>query len=160
YFHTRDAPESPSSGGPSPRQALARARAGSAVPFHRVRARVAPLAVGKEDCMSTNPIRSTAAAAEAPPPVGTTDPAPTPTPTITHYQQLADNFSKALDEIAQIIPKLEIAHPAPANFVRPHLHRPTEFLATAIAAVEQTPELQGVNKLDVTEARDTLQFIE
>jgi hypothetical protein len=32
--------------------------------------------------------------------------------------------------------------------------------ATAIASVEQSPELQGVNKLDVSAARDTLQFIE
>lgn len=93
-----------------------------------------------------------------------TDPAPASgvngTPTVTHYQQLADEFSKALDDIAAIIPKLEAQHPATANFVRSHLNVPTEFLATAIAAVEQTPELQGVNKLDVTAARDTLQFIE
>lgn len=87
-------------------------------------------------------------------------PTPTPTPTITHYQQLADEFSKALDDIASLIPKLEGTHPATANFVRSHLNVPTEFLATAIAAVEQTPELQSVNKLDVVEARDTLQFIE
>jgi hypothetical protein len=112
--------------------------------------------------MSTRPVRQTATA-EAPPPDGTTPtppPAPPVTPTVTHYQQLADDFSKALDEIAQIIPKLEITHPATANFVRSHLNVPTEFLATAIAAVEQTPELQGVNKLDVLAARDTLQFIE
>jgi hypothetical protein len=109
--------------------------------------------------MSTNPNQVTAAAA-APPTTGTTDPTPAPTPTVTFYQKLADDFSKALDEIAQIIPKLEITHPATANFVRSHLNVPTEFLATAIAAVEQTPELQGTGKLDVTAARDTLQFIE
>jgi hypothetical protein len=109
--------------------------------------------------MSTNPKQVTAAA-EAPPTTGTTDPTPAPTPTVTFYQKLADDFSKALDEIAQIIPKLEITHPATANFVRSHLNVPTEFLATAIAAVEQTPELQGTGKLDVTAARDTLQFIE
>jgi len=109
--------------------------------------------------MSTNPNQITAAA-EAPPTTGTTDPTPTPTPTVTFYQKLADDFSKALDEITAIIPKLEITHPATANFVRSHLNVPTEFLATAIAAVEQTPELQGTGKLDVTAARDTLQFIE
>jgi hypothetical protein len=109
--------------------------------------------------VSTNPNQVTAAA-EAPPTTGTTDPTPTPTPTVTFYQKLADDFSKALDEITAIIPKLEITHPATANFVRSHLNVPTEFLATAIAAVEQTPELQGTGKLDVTAARDTLQFIE
>ena len=110
--------------------------------------------------MSTNPNQPTAAAAAPPADGTTTDPQTTPTPTVTHYQQLADNFSKALDEITAIIPKLEITHPATANFVRSHLNVPTEFLATAIAAVEQTPELQGVNKFDVTAARDTLQFID
>ena len=106
--------------------------------------------------MSTNPNRTATAAAE-----GTTpDPASTPSPTVTHYQQLADQFSKALDDIAAIIPKLESTHAATANFVRSHLNVPTEFLATAIAAVEQVPELQNVNKLDVAAARDTLQFIE
>jgi hypothetical protein len=105
--------------------------------------------------MSTIPNR-TAAAADGTPP----DPAGTPSPTITHYQQLADQFSKALDDISAIIPKLESTHVATANFVRSHLNVPTEFLATAIAAVEQVPELQSVNKLDVAAARDTLQFIE
>jgi hypothetical protein len=94
-----------------------------------------------------------------PSPDGST-PDPGTGPTITRYQQLADNFSKALDEILQNIPNLEMSHPATANFVRSHLNVPTEFLATAIAAVEQTPELQHINKLNVAEARDTLQFIE
>ncbi|HJQ37195.1 MAG TPA: hypothetical protein VKB93_08655 [Thermoanaerobaculia bacterium] len=82
------------------------------------------------------------------------------TPTITHYQQLADEFMKELDEIAATIPKLEASHVSTANFVRSHLNVSIDFLATAIAAVEQTPALQGVDKLDVLAARDTLQFIE
>jgi hypothetical protein len=84
----------------------------------------------------------------------------TPTPTVTHYQQLAEQFSKALDEIAALIPQLQGEHPATANFVRSHQNIPVEFLGTAIAAVEQVPELQGVRKLNISEARDTLQFIE
>ena len=110
--------------------------------------------------MSTNPNQPTAAAAAPPTVEPAPDPTPTPTPTVTFYQKLADDFSKALDEITAIIPKLEITHPATANFVRSHLNVPTEFLATAIAAVEQTPELQGTGKLDVAAARDTLQFID
>jgi len=102
-------------------------------------------------------IRTGAAATS---PDGTADPANPLTPTITYYQQLAEQTSKALDEIAAIIPKLEATHATTAPFVRTHLNVRTEFLATAIAAVEQVPELQGVNKLDVTAARDTLQFIE
>lgn len=107
--------------------------------------------------MATKSNRQTASA-EAPPD-GTTPEVPL-TPTITHYQQLADEFMKELDEIASIIPKLEASHISTATFVRTHLNISTEFLATAIAAVEQTPALQGVNKLDVAAARDTLQFID
>ncbi|MDQ3283585.1 MAG: hypothetical protein M3Q69_19455 [Acidobacteriota bacterium] len=90
---------------------------------------------------------------------GTTPEVPV-TPTITHYQQLADAFMKDLDEIATTIPKLEASHASTASFVRSHLNVSNDFLATAIAAVEQTPALQGVDKLDVLAARDTLQFIE
>lgn len=118
--------------------------------------------------MTIKPTQRPIATAVTQPQAGAADPAPDPapappvtaTPTVTHYKQLADQFSQALDEIASIIPKLEAQHPATANFVRSHLNVPTEFLATAIAAVEQTPELQGVNKLDVAAARDTLQFID
>lgn len=112
--------------------------------------------------MATKP--GTPAAGAAPPPDGTipevTPPTSTATPTITFYKQLADEFMKELDEIAPIIPQLEAAHISTVNFVRSHLNVPIEFLATAIAAVEQTPALQAVNKLDVLAGRDTLQFIE
>jgi hypothetical protein len=59
----------------------------------------------------------------------------------------------------RLIPNLEIAHVSTARFVRSHQNVSLEFLATAIAAVEQSVELQGVRKLDVTAARDTLQFL-
>lgn len=90
----------------------------------------------------------------------TTPPVDTPTPTITHYQAVAAEFMTALDEIAQIIPKLEAIHVSTANLVRSRLNVPNEFLATVTAAVEQVPELQSINKLDVNAARDTLQFLE
>ena len=89
-----------------------------------------------------------------PPPVGI------PTPTITHYQQVAAEFMSALDEISQIIPKLEAIHVSTANLVRSRLNVPNEFLATVTAAVEQVPELQAIQKLDVNAAHDTLQFLE
>ena len=66
----------------------------------------------------------------------------------------------ALDEIAQIIPKLEAIHVSTANLVRSRLNVPNEFLATVTAAVEQVPELQAIQKLDVNAARDTIQFLE
>lgn len=101
--------------------------------------------------------RRTPSATE-PPPDGST---PTPgTPTITAYQQLADAFMADLDQIAAIIPKLEVSHISTANFVRGHINVPIPFLATAISGVEQNAELQAVKKLDVVKGRDTLQFIE
>jgi hypothetical protein len=86
-------------------------------------------------------------------------PAPS-TPTVTHYQQLAAEFTAQLVETAALVPKLEPSHVSTVNFVRAHMNIPTEFLATTVAAVEQTPELAAVKKLDVVEGRDTLQFIE
>jgi hypothetical protein len=82
----------------------------------------------------------------------------TATPTVTHYQKLAQQFSEQLDDVAALIPDLESPHPLTANFVRSHVNVPFEFLRTAIFAVEQVPELRGVNKLDVDAARATLQF--
>lgn len=111
--------------------------------------------------MATTRATTADATAAATPPDGTTPPAvDTPTPTITHYQQIAAEFMAALDQIALIIPKLEAVHVSTANLVRSRLNVPNEFLATVTAAVEQTPELQAVKKLDVNEARDTLQFLE
>jgi hypothetical protein len=82
------------------------------------------------------------------------------TPTITHYQQIAAAFSASLDDITVAIPKLDDGYITTLNFVRSHLNIPIGFIATVIAAVEQTPELQGVGVLDPIEARDTLQLVE
>jgi hypothetical protein len=107
--------------------------------------------------MSTNPVPNVTVVT---PPKVEIDPTPAPTPTRTFYQTQAASFMQALDEMSKVIPNLENAHPATAQFVRSHLNVSLEFLATAIAAVEQTPELQAVNKMDVTAAKDALQFIE
>lgn len=96
---------------------------------------------------------------ETTPPDGGTPELP-PTPTTTRYQQLADQFSRELDTLAGIIPRLEVSHISTANFVRSHVNVSTDFLGTVVAAVEQLPILQAVEKLDIAAARDTLQFIE
>jgi hypothetical protein len=82
------------------------------------------------------------------------------TPTVTYYEQLAHKFMQALDDIAEIIPKLEASHESTAAFVHSYLSIPNAFLATAISAVEQHATLQAVQKLDLTAAHDTLQFLE
>jgi len=81
-------------------------------------------------------------------------------PTSTYHQELAAELMELLDEFASRIPGLESAHEKDADFVRSHVNIPFEFLGSAIAAVEETPELQVGHRLDVDAARDTLQFIE
>jgi hypothetical protein len=85
---------------------------------------------------------------------------PIPTPTVTHYQQVATQVSAALSEALSLIASFEAPHTSTAGFVRTHKTVPVEFISTAIAVVESTPELQSVKKFDVNEARDVLQFIE
>lgn len=86
------------------------------------------------------------------------DPPATPTPTVTHYDQVAANFSKALEELLTLVPHFVEAHPATKGFVRTQKTVSDEFLVSAIVAVEETPGLQGLNQFDVTEARDSLQY--
>jgi hypothetical protein len=99
------------------------------------------------------------AAAAADPPIEAI-PLSEPAPTVTRYQQLAEEFMAALNEVTSIIPKLEAAHVSTSNFVRSHQSVPIEFLATAVAGVERNVELQNLNKLDLVIGRDTLQFLE
>jgi hypothetical protein len=89
-----------------------------------------------------------------------TSPDTGPTPTVTHYQQVAFQVSATLNAAAALIASFESPHSSTLGFVRSHQAIPTDFIATAITAVEATAELQSVNKFDVTEARDVLQFME
>ena len=91
----------------------------------------------------------------------TTDPSvPVETPTVTHYERLASELIAAFDQITTIMPQLEEAQIAIAKFTRGQLGIPERFCATAIAAVEQLPELLGMRTLDPSAARDTLQFLD
>jgi hypothetical protein len=85
---------------------------------------------------------------------------PAQTPTVTHYQQIAANLAKAIDDMLALIPSFVEAHPDTTAFVRRHQNAPLQFIATAVAAVEANPELQGKGSFDATEARDALQFID
>ena len=82
-------------------------------------------------------------------------------PTTTRYQELAAAFMESLDGlVASALPDLESPHPLKTDFVRSHVNVPFDFLWSAIAAVEDTPDLQAIERLDVERARSTLQFIE
>jgi hypothetical protein len=64
-----------------------------------------------------------------------------------------------MNQIEEIIPKLELAAVLTVSQTRSRLSVPDAFVATIIAAVEQSPELQSVTKFDVSAARDALQFL-
>lgn len=80
--------------------------------------------------------------------------------TTTRYQEIAGQFMSALDALTATLPKLEVEHGSTVNTVNGHLNIPNAFLGSSIAAVEQTPELQGLQTLDIAEGHDALQFIE
>jgi hypothetical protein len=91
----------------------------------------------------------------------TTEPAVAPAePVLTHYQQLAGDYIKALEQMAVILPQLEEAQVAVAKYTRGQLAYSEQFCATVIGAVEQTPELRAIGKLDPAAARNILQFLE
>src|SRR6266567_8091712 len=83
-----------------------------------------------------------------------------PTPTTTYFQQMADDFIHDLDRIVAALPALSTVHPTTAKFVRGHQTIPPEFLASVVAAVEQTPVLQATQKFDTVAARNGLQMLE
>jgi len=93
---------------------------------------------------------------QAPPP----DPASPPTPTVTHYQQVAANLNKAIDDVLALMPNFVESHPASRGVIRSQRSVSNDFIVSAIAAVEQNPEIQALHDFDVAEARDVLQFSE
>jgi hypothetical protein len=88
------------------------------------------------------------------------DPASPQTPTVTHYQQVAANLNKAIDDMLALMPNFVESHPATKGIVRSQRSVSNDFIVSAIAAVEQNPELDGLHNFDVAEARDALQFSE
>jgi len=87
-------------------------------------------------------------------------PTPPQSPTVTHYQLVAANLNKAIDDMLALMPNLVEAHPATKGAVRSQKTVSNAFIISAIAAVEQNPEIDGLHRFDVTEARDVLQFSE
>lgn len=79
------------------------------------------------------------------------------TPTI--YDQIAKAFMAALDQITPAISKPTRSHIHTLDYLRSYLNVPEKFLHTAVFGVEEMPELQAGQELNVPEARDTLQLI-
>lgn len=92
--------------------------------------------------------------------VTTQPPVDPETPTQTYYQQLADELMNVFDQMLAIIPKLEAAEALTAKSVRTNLNVSEIFCASAIAAVEQLPEMEAARTANAERWRNRLQFIE
>lgn len=86
------------------------------------------------------------------------DPATVPTPTATHYQQVADRMSAALAQAIALMPELQGEQPSTSKFVRTKQNVPIPFIETVTASVTASPELQGLKRFDVQNARDVVQY--
>jgi len=84
-------------------------------------------------------------------------PVPVPDPVITPYEKIAEQLGAAInDAVVQIPGYNDDLSNAPRQHLRTRVTR--KFIGMSVAAVEAISELQGVNQLDTTECRDTLQF--
>jgi hypothetical protein len=81
-----------------------------------------------------------------------------PTPTRTHYQDLATTLRTALEGLAPQIPFWQVVHPTLRKAIRSARVVNGKFIETVVAAVDSTPELQALNKFDLPDAQDMLQF--
>ena len=84
------------------------------------------------------------------------EPVPLPAPAITPYQKIAAQLSAAINDTVVQIP----GYNDDLSNIAKHLRRRVrpEFVGMTVAAVDASPELQGVNQLDTTDCRDTQQF--
>jgi len=82
------------------------------------------------------------------------------TPTVTEMDRVAEQVRAAIEAVAALIPRLQRPHPSLRARVKAHRTVPREFVASMIAAVEQLEDLRVVQKFDVDDARETLQFID
>jgi hypothetical protein len=79
----------------------------------------------------------------------------------TKYNDLADTYVADLDRMTANFPRpIQTRQPANAAFVAFHIGIPLEVLATGIAAIEQSQDLQGIKRFSAAEARDTLQLVD
>jgi len=87
-------------------------------------------------------------------------PPTTTPPTLTRYQQVAAELYGDLQTIRGKLPELEAPHPETKKFVDSMRGIPREFVDKMVGQVQQIPEYQSVNRLDVQNALSSLQLID
>ena len=88
-----------------------------------------------------------------------TTPPPEP-PTLTRYQQIATELFGDLQTIRGKLPELEAPHPETKKFVDAMRSVPRDFIDTMVGQVQQIPEYQAANRLDVQNAQNSLQLVD
>jgi hypothetical protein len=79
--------------------------------------------------------------------------------TVTAYDDSATQFLAALKAAAAIIPAFEPKHPDTVKFVKKYSAFSDNLITSAIAAVEDSPELVATKKFDLQRAKATVQFM-
>jgi hypothetical protein len=82
----------------------------------------------------------------------------TPGATVTHYKEKADEMKKLIDQLREVIPA--IAVPDDMTLDRRGAAVKDSFIATAVGMYDGIPDVQSVPAIDLTDARDTLQYME
>ncbi len=90
---------------------------------------------------------------------GTPDTGPPPTHVPNAYDIASEATIKALQVLIAQLPKLTIAHPETARFVKTHKNVPLDFVATALASAKHAPTLNAANQLDLEAVQDGLNLI-
>jgi len=81
-----------------------------------------------------------------------------PALTVTKYQTMADEAGRVLEAFIANLPHYQLPDEVAVQAVYGYLSIPDEFLGGAVAAVDQSPVLQSVEKLSVRQAREALLF--
>jgi hypothetical protein len=81
-------------------------------------------------------------------------------PVLTRYQQIATELFGDLQTIRGKLPELEAPHPETKAFVDSMRRIPRSFVDTMVGQVQQVPEYQSANRLDVQNALSSLQLVD
>ena len=88
------------------------------------------------------------------------NPTPQNPPVLTPYQQIANEVIADLQGIRAKIPELELPNPETQKFVRAMRGVPRPFMDSMVGQVQQIPEYQAVNRLDIPNSQNSLQLID
>src|ERR1051326_2014349 len=81
-------------------------------------------------------------------------------PTLTRYQQIATELFADLQTIRGKLPELEAPHPETTRSVTSTRRGPRAVVDTMVGQVQQIPEYQSANRLDVPNSQNSLQLVD